>query len=172
MDYTPATFVAADGSNYRTANRKSIDLIVIHITDGRGRARAVAEMWQEPGHKSSAHFVIGQDGEVIQAVRVKDIAWHAHSCNKTSVGIEHCARTPGELGKADAGLPLSSEQYAASAKLVAFLCHKYDLPVDRDHIKGHCEADPDTSHEDCPNSIFDWAQYMSLVATEWAQLGS
>ena len=31
----------------------------------------------------------GRDGEVVQMVRHNDIAWHAHTANETSIGIEH-----------------------------------------------------------------------------------
>ena len=164
--YPKARFVPADRTNYKAEIRDSFSKIIVHITDGHGEADAVAEMWQQPNHKSSAHFVIGQDGTVIQAVALNDVAWHAHSQNGTSVGIEHCARSPHELGPSDLGLPLSDAQYQASAELVAWLCNEVNLPVDRDHIQGHAEADPQTTHEDCPEGVcggWDWDRYMELI---------
>lgn len=99
-----------------------------------------------------------------------DVAWHATTPNRNSIGIEHCARSPGEFTRQippgtppDPGLPVTPGQYAASAKLVAWLCQQFDFPVDRDHIKGHCEA-AKTDHDDCPNRIWDWPGYMTLVA--------
>ena len=173
-EYAPAELVPAHPSNYRITHRQPSDVahIIIHITDGRGRARAVAEMWQEPRHRSSAHFVIGQDGSVLQAVSVRDVAHHAHAANRSSVGIEHCARQPSEpaFGKGDPGLPVSNAQYAASARLVAWLCLTCALSPDRSIIVGHCEVDPFTTHTDCPNSIWDWDRYMALVAAEYAAL--
>ncbi len=170
-DYPDATWVPADASNFKAASRATFTNVVIHITDGRENAQPVAEMWQEVNHKSSAHFVIGQDGTVLQAVRIKDIAWHAHAANAFSVGIEHCARTPGSLSKDDPGLPPSPALYAASAKLVAYLCNQAELPPDRVTIQGHAEIDHATSHADCPNGApWDWDAYMALVQNEYAAL--
>jgi len=65
--------ILADRSNYLTRPPifPGYDLIVIHCTDGHPAALGVAQMWQQPGASgkhTSAHFVIGQDGEAIQCV--------------------------------------------------------------------------------------------------------
>lgn len=167
-EYPLALWVPADPSNYRTVGRPSYSQIIIHCTDGHPPAQPVAEMWQEPGHGSSAHFVIGQDGTVIQCVRLADVAWHAHAANGASVGIEHCARTPRELGPQDTGLTPSTDQYNASAKLVAWLLRRAWLQPTRDVVLGHAEADPATTHKDCPTGCgWDWDLYMALVQREY-----
>lgn len=180
-DYADAEWQAAHPSNFRAAHRMLSDLknVVIHCTDGRGDPNAVAQMWQVPGHASSAHFVIGQDGTIIQCVRLRDVAYHAHAANATSVGIEHCARSPGELGKDDQGLAVSDEQYAASAKLVAWLCYRAALKPDRDTIQGHAEIDRETTHADCPTRFtagaptqWDWQRFMQLVDVEYGKLSA
>lgn len=174
-DYPFATAVPADTSNYRTASRRAYSVIIVHITDGRGDALPVAQMWQKPGHGSSAHFVIGQDGTMIQAVALKDVAWHSHDCNGVSVGVEHCARSPGEppWPKDDPGLPLSEAQWEASAKLVAWLLTSAGLPCDRKHVLGHAEADAKTTHSDCPTGVaggWDWDAYMARIAAQMEAL--
>ena len=139
-------------------------MIIIHATDGRGDPRATARMWQEPNHHSSAHFVVGLDGTIIQAVRLTDVAFHAHQRNSDSVGIEHCCRTPGELGPNDPGLKPTPIQLRHSAELVRWLCEQRDLPLDRTSIKGHAEADPDTTHADCPEGAgINLDAYVGLV---------
>lgn len=165
IDYPGALWLPAHESNYLQRDRPlaNIAFIVIHITDGHEKAVPVAKMWQEPGHGSSAHFVVGQSGEVVQSVAITDVAYHAHAANKFSIGIEHCARTPKELSPLDPGLPVSRVQYAASATLVKWLCALIEQPVSRDVIRGHCEIDRKTTHKDCPNAIWDWAYYMSLL---------
>ena len=173
-DYPTAIPVPADPSNYRgwhggeRCPSRPISRIVIHITDGHPDPRGTAEMFQQPRHGASAHFVVGQDGTVIQCVALDDIAWHASSANEDSIGIEHSARAPGEwdklLGHHDPGLSLSPVQLLASAKLVRWLCDRYGLPIDRAHVLGHCEADPSTTHTDCPNAIWDWPAYMVMVS--------
>lgn len=140
----------ADPSNYRTSSRSTYARVVIHCTDGHPDPRGTAQMWQTKGHGSSAHLVVGQDATIIQAVLLSDIAWHAHSANTTSVGIEHCARTPGSFSKTDPGMPPTAAQLEASAKLTAWLLAQCGLPADRCTIVGHAEADPETTHADCP----------------------
>ena len=141
--YPNAKWMAADPSNYRKGRKASVSLVVIHITSGRSKALPVAQMWQKAGHKSSAHFVIDQDGSIIQAIDTEDTAWHASNANSYAVGIEHCAREPNEPGfpKGDPGLPVSDAIYASSAKLTAWLLKQYGLPADRDHAHRLPELD-------------------------------
>lgn len=171
-EYPNSILVPADITNYCPANRKpeDIDHIVIHETDGRGIAMNVATMWQEAHHGSSAHLVVGQDGNVIQSVLFKDIAYHAHRANRTSIGVEHCARAKGEFFPDDPGLPLSQVQLAASARLVAWLCKHCGLSPTRATIVGHCEIDDVTTHRQCPIAVFDLDAYVAMVQTEYAQL--
>jgi len=173
--YPKARFQAADPSNYRAGRKTPVTLIVIHITSGRERAQPVADMWtNEKHHGSSAHCVIDQDGSIIQGIRFTDTAWHASNANAYSIGIEHCAREPGEFTrtthKPDAGLPVSEAQYQSSAVMVAWICKGLGLQPTRDSIKGHCEVDVVTTHTGCPNSIWDWDHYMALVQAEYAKL--
>jgi N-acetyl-anhydromuramyl-L-alanine amidase AmpD len=166
-EYPGASRLApAASGNYRQwsgSAPRPIDLIVLHITDGHANIAGPVSMFQTPGHGASAHYVVGQDGEVVQVVHHADIAWHAHAANGHSIGIEHCARSPKELGPDDGGLTLTPAQYAASAKLVQWLCQTLGLTADRDHVKGHTEADPATDHADCPNRIWDWQSFMGLL---------
>jgi hypothetical protein len=173
--FIPAKFFS------RPARPRQINRIVIHITDGgsdiNGTIRWFKEMLDRNGQpavdkqgkpiKASAHYIVGQDGEVAQMVRDSDIANHAHSANVDSIGIEHVARAPGELkrrdGKRDPGLFPTQAQYCSSAALVRWLCQTYNIPIDRVHILGHAEADPRTTHKDCPNAVWEWDRYMSLV---------
>jgi N-acetyl-anhydromuramyl-L-alanine amidase AmpD len=166
-DYAAAKWMPAHPTNYRVVNRQRVSIIVIHITDGHAKAEAVAEMWQEPKHGSSAHFVIGQDGQVIQSVPICHVAWHAHKANAYSVGIEHCARTPKEWSATDPGLPPSDALYNASARLVAWLCVQLGIQPGRATIVGHNEADGATTHADCPTGNWDWTRYMGLVMEQY-----
>ena len=106
----------AHSTNYHrwtAAAPRTVSLIVIHITDGHASVDGTLEMFQQSGHKASAHYIVGQDGEVVQVVPDRDIAFHAHALNKTSIGIEHAARSPKEWGRNDPGLPVSEAQLAA-----------------------------------------------------------
>lgn len=78
-NFTPATRGAPD-----------IELIILHCTDGEGSAQQVRDMFNQPGFDASAHFIIGRNGDVVEAVSPHDIAWHAGNwdVNKRSIGIE------------------------------------------------------------------------------------
>lgn len=159
-------FPAASSAFRRGSPGRVVTKIVLHITDGHGIAEDTAEMFAIPGQRASAHFVVGQDGTTIQTVHLDDIAYHAHTANAYTVGIEHCARSPHELSTDDPGLPLSEPQIVASVRLVAWLCDRYGLPRDRAHIQGHAEADPTTTHTDCPTGVaggFPWERWTATV---------
>jgi N-acetyl-anhydromuramyl-L-alanine amidase AmpD len=176
-----ALWIPADPSNYCSRPIGSLgryNLIVVHITSGRADAHPVAAMWQTPHHSSSAHFVIGQDATVIQAVPLRYAAYHAHSVNAFSIGIEHCAREANEpsFPTGDLGLPLSPEQLDKSAWLVAYLLKAAGLAVQRHvTIKGHAEADQETTHALCPNGVaggWPWDSYIQAVQTYYDQIGA
>ena len=163
-------FVPANSGNFRAVkDTRTIKRIVIHITDGQSKLNGTVGWFQDPSAKVSAHYVVGQDGEVVQMVMNNDIAWHASSANGDSIGIEHVARSPHEwdkkLGHTDPGMMPTEQQYCSSAALVNWLCNQFNLPMDRTHILGHSEADPKTTHTDCPNAVWDWEYYMGLVTS-------
>ncbi|MCG3158213.1 MAG: hypothetical protein DKINENOH_04854 [bacterium] len=144
-----------------TRSVSEIRRIIIHITDGGANINGTVGWFQNPverdgtARKVSAHYIVGQDGEVVQMVTHDRVAWHAGSANSDSIGIEHNANTR--------GLHPTEAQYCSSAALVRWLADRYNIPLDRQHILGHAEADPNTSHRACPNAVWDWDYYMRLV---------
>lgn len=182
-EYPSASFVASP--NHSSRNDVSVNKVVIHISDGGPGLERCVERFCKPETKASPHFVIGRGGEVVQLVALDRAAWHASGWNRESVGIEHIARTPGELKnwaklsretrrklveceedadtETDPGLAVTEEQIAASAALVRWLCQRLGLPCDREHVKGHYEC-PGTTHEDCgldraAGGIWPWARF-------------
>jgi N-acetyl-anhydromuramyl-L-alanine amidase AmpD len=146
----------------RTA--KTIDAIVIHDTEGRfvGSVRAL----QNASREASAHFVVSRRGQVVQLVPVADVAWHSGNSrwNLHAIGIEH-------EGWADRPRSYTEAEYRASAKLVAYLAHRWGIPLDRRHVIGHAEVpDPHhrgrfggVSHHTDPGPYWNWRHYMTLV---------
>lgn len=167
MRYPLATW--APSPNYtRGRGGTAVDRVVIHHTDGQERSdRAVAHL-RNPnptGSPVSAHFLIGQEGEVFQLVDTTDTAWHCSGWNARSVGVEHVARTPGEFSKADPGFPLTAAQLQASAKLVAWLLRELGLPIEA--VVPHCSS-PTTTHKDCGRDVADggiwlWEDYVGMI---------
>ncbi|WP_199857819.1 N-acetylmuramoyl-L-alanine amidase [Erythrobacter sp. EC-HK427] len=149
-----------------------IDRIVIHITDA-GQTPYVGDWFTREEANASSHYMVDQNGDVLQFVREQDTAWHAgnRTANRRSIGIEHVAVKQGgaTYGRTHyPHTPPSEAEYRASAKLVAHLCKKYSLPANRTTIVGHSEINTSTSHTSCPNGAWDWDAYMPLVAEEFA----
>jgi hypothetical protein len=106
---------------------------------------------------------VDSDGTVYQALREKDIAYHAGNFyyNEHAVGIEH------------AGIDATGYQwynateYLASAKLVAYLAKKYNIPLDHAHIMAHGTTPSPTTgtspnHVD-PGKYWLWDYYFGLI---------
>jgi N-acetyl-anhydromuramyl-L-alanine amidase AmpD len=101
---------------------------------------------------------------VAQCVRDEDIAWHAGwwNTNTRSIGIEHA----GYVNNPDW---FTQRMYRASARLSAWCCKKYKIPIDRKHIMGHNQVPGCPSsgggascHTD-PGRYWHWKKYMRLV---------
>ena len=162
-DYPSATWVPADPSNYSVADRTHdypIDMIVIH--DIEGTASTAVRLFRTPGYAGSAHYVIDYDGSITQMVQEKDIAWHAGNWdyNTRAIGVEHAgfAATGG----------YTTAEYQASAQLVASICSRYGVPMDRAHVIGHSQVpDPNhpglyggVDHHTDPGPYWNWNYYM------------
>jgi N-acetyl-anhydromuramyl-L-alanine amidase AmpD len=170
--FIPAAYVQrsenpGDYGNYDLADRPNfggkIRYIVIHDTEEN--YLDTIKLFANPDALVSAHYVIrSQDGEVTQMVNNKNIAWQAGNwyINSHSIGVEH-------EGYAMEGATWYNEQlYRSSAKLVRYLAHKYNIPLDRAHIFGHDEvpglspARQSGMHQD-PGPFWDWNHYMELL---------
>jgi N-acetyl-anhydromuramyl-L-alanine amidase AmpD len=169
-NYPQATWRPAAYCNYTKSKRESsydIEKIVIHVAEG---SYSGTISWLENcAPQGSAHYVVSNKGWTAQCVREEDIAWHAGwwYTNKHSIGIEHA-------GYVDNPEWFTKSMYHTSAKLSAWCCKKYKIPIDREHIIGHDEVPGCSSgsgggvncHTD-PGSYWDWKEYMLLVYYFW-----
>lgn len=116
------------------------EIIVIHIMDG---TLVGTDSWfANPASQVSAHYGIGQNGEIHQYVREEDTAWHAGRVqnptfklykpntnpNGYTIGIEH---------EGNATSVWSEAMKKASAELIKAIATRWNIPIDRDHIIGH-----------------------------------
>ena len=101
-----------------TANhgpRRGVDrptLVVLHYTAMRGGPAPVVALFSRPDTELSAHYVLGEDGDVVAMVPEDRRAWHAGAgrwggcadVNSASVGIEICndGRAPFPAAQMDA----------------------------------------------------------------------
>ncbi|HSL64298.1 MAG TPA: N-acetylmuramoyl-L-alanine amidase [Gaiellaceae bacterium] len=142
---------------------RTIDRIVIHVTEGRFRGSV---RWlRNPRSRGSSHFVVSRSGRIVQLVSTSDIAWHAGNrrVNARSLGIEHEGWTY-RRGS------ITGAEYRASARLVAYLASRMGIPIDRRHVIGHAEVRHPSGrgwggagHHTDPGPYWDWDRYLRLV---------
>lgn len=157
-DYDKARWYGAHSNNYSNVSRpgaNKINKVIVHVTQGSWSS---AINWFRDGRAGvSAHYTVrSSDGFIGQSVEEEDIAYHAGNWdyNRTSIGIEH-------EGYVSQPKWFTGEMYRSSARLTAYLCDKYNIPVDRNHIIAHSEV-PRATHTD-PGRYWDWPRYMRLV---------
>ena len=174
-DYSPAEWIPASPANYTVSDRPAsyqVNMIVIHDIEGSYSSAVAA--FQDPTQAASAHYVISRTGRVAQMVPEKDIAWHAGNWdyNTRAIGIEH----EGYVSYND----YTIAEYQASAHLIASICSRWGVPMDRAHVIGHYQVpDPNnpglfggTDHHTDPGPYWNWTYYMSLARTDASTLPS
>lgn len=182
MDLDTLPFFQARHSRAVTRQR-SITHVVIHTaecSESKGAARAVAGYFATLDRPASAHYVV-DDSEVVQCVRLDDVAFAAPPLNDAGVHIELCGRAAQTAR--DWSDPYSTAQLYLAADLVAALCVRYALPVaycDADALRagscgltGHREVSRawgKTDHTD-PGESFPWAPFVALVAERVIEAG-
>jgi hypothetical protein len=158
VDHVGAEWIPAARANWRQANRPrdyAIDRVVIHLPEAT--YPITLKVFKDPNHGATTHYVLrSADGHVAQLARELDVAYHAgnRAFNERSIGIEH------EGWAADPAY-LTDAMYESSARLVAGICERYGIPIDREHIIGHNEV-PDVARV-CPGPHWDWDRYLDLV---------
>ncbi|GHO45962.1 N-acetylmuramoyl-L-alanine amidase [Ktedonospora formicarum] len=165
----PQTFdcnaVSANAScTYESAKRPEdlpINFVAIH--DIEGSAQAGLNIFQDVHSGVSIHYVVDADGTVYQLVHDTDITYHGGNYwyNQRSIGIEHA-------GFDATGFQwYNAAEYLGSAKLVAYLLTKYNIPLDREHLLSHATL-PSPSASSTPNHVdpgpyWLWTYYMDLI---------
>jgi len=169
----------------------SIDNIVIHTMESAekpGTALNVANWFANksaptyPAPQASAHYCV-DNKQIVQCVLECDVAWHAPGANHNGIGIEHS----GIAAQSDAQWhdDYSKGVLKLSARLVAKLCLRFSIPVQRLSVgelraggRGIC------GHIDCTNAFsngrghtdpgpnFPWDEYIAMVKAEMVELAS
>ena len=131
------------------------DAIVLHYTGMK--SGAAAESWLcDPQSEVSAHYLVHEDGRIVQMVRESDRAWHAGKgswggladVNSFSIGIEIV--NPGHLlGYAD----FPQEQIASVIALCKDICARHSIAPER--VLAHSDVAPGRKVD--PGEKFPWA---------------
>jgi N-acetylmuramoyl-L-alanine amidase len=132
----------------------SPDMIVLHYTGMADAAGALVRLCT-PGTEVSAHYVVLEDGNIVQCVRESARAWHAGASswvgdsdvNSRSIGIEIVNRGH-DLGYPD--FPL--RQIAAVIALCKGIMLRRNIPKHR--VVGHSDVAPGRKKD--PGEKFPW----------------
>jgi N-acetylmuramoyl-L-alanine amidase len=138
----------------------AITMLVLHYTEMKP-VEAALDRLTDPEAGVSAHYLITEEGEVIQLVSEAKRAWHAGTSywrgikdvNSASIGIEldHPGHAGGYRG-------FSNAQFDALVPLAARIVRQYDIP--RANVVGHSDVAPLRKID--PGELFPWdrlAQY-------------
>jgi N-acetylmuramoyl-L-alanine amidase len=137
-----------------------ISMVVLHYTGMRSNGEALARLCDESS-QVSAHYLINEDGTVINLVPEEKRAWHAGRAywrgitdvNSASIGIE--LANPGhEWGYR----PFPEPQMDALLPLLADMMDRHDIP--RANVVGHSDVAP--ARKTDPGEYFDWRRLGQL----------
>ncbi|WP_119061848.1 N-acetylmuramoyl-L-alanine amidase [Dichotomicrobium thermohalophilum] len=135
---------------------KRPDMILLHYT-GMGTAEAAARWLANPEAKVSTHYLVEEDGTIVQMVSEWHRAWHAgasywageRDINSVSIGIEihnHGHEAPDGLP------PYPRAQMEAVVALCRDIAARWSVPPER--VLGHSDVAPGRKVD--PGEHFDW----------------
>jgi len=142
--------------NYTGGRTSKIDTVVIHWM--AGTLAGTDATFANRNSQVSAHYGI-ENYTIHQYVKESDTAWHALQANSRSIGIEHSAAPSRNA---------TQSTIDTSAKLVADICKRYNIPIDRTHIIKHSEV----VATQCPGTIpvdeiIKKAKAINMDKTQW-----
>jgi len=150
--------------------------ICLHITAGSG---ASALSWlTSPASQASANYVNMEDGTLCELVPPTESAWANGAVNKpnmanpivaatlnagrnmntATISIENAGQTSGGKGGS-----LSAAQVKSLIALCAWLCQRFGIPADHDHIIPHAYVDS-VNRPYCPGfSALEWSLWIVQI---------
>ena len=169
--FTPDSSVVSDvipSANFGDRNKGLVpDMIVLHYTGMPDVEGALARLCSA-GTEVSAHYVVLEDGRVLQCVPEAKRAWHAgvaswagdDDVNSCSIGIEIVNRGH------DWGYPeFPLRQVAAVIALCRGIMLRRNVPANR--VLGHSDVAP--SRKKDPGEKFPWHSLANSGVGHWVQ---
>jgi N-acetylmuramoyl-L-alanine amidase len=169
--FTPDSSIASDvipSANFgERANGRQPDMIVLHYTGMPEVEGAIAQLCTA-GTEVSAHYIVLEDGRIVQCVPEAKRAWHAgvshwageEDINSCSIGIEIINRGH-DWGYPD--YPL--RQIAAAIALCRGIMLRRKVPSHR--VLGHSDVAP--SRKKDPGEKFPWHSLANSGVGHWVQ---
>ena len=143
------------------------DCVVLHYT-GMPTAESALTLLRDPGAEVSAHYFVGEDGEIAQLVPEDKRAWHAgagqwggaRDLNSASIGVEIV--NPGH----DGGLPPFPErQIDATIALVRDIAARRGIRPER--VLAHSDVAPARKRD--PGERFPWEALARAGVGHWVE---
>jgi N-acetylmuramoyl-L-alanine amidase len=146
-------------------NGRAVDMLLLHYT-GMASAAAACDLLCSDQSGVSCHYLVDEDGTIIQMVGEELRAWHAGvsswkgeaDTNSRSIGIE--IQNPGHnLGYRD----FPEQQMAAVVDLCRDILSRHAIPPQ--HVLAHSDVAPGRKID--PGERFDWARLHSEGIGHW-----
>ena len=136
-DWIEQNYIDKDGHSRTGWELKKVNDIVVHYVANPGStAAANRSYFNSPGSNTSAHFIVGLQGEIIQCIPLDEQSSASNQRNPDTISIEVC--------HPDAGGEFSIPSYNALVKLLVWLCGEFRL--DEDNVIRHY----DVTGKNCP----------------------
>lgn len=171
LKFMPDSSVISDvipSANYgERRNNRAPDMIVLHYTGMKDAESALARLCKA-GTEVSAHYVVMEDGRIVQCVPEARRAWHAGTSqwagetdlNSCSIGVEIIN------GGHDWGYPdFPSRQVAAVIALCRGIIIRRNIVKHR--VLGHSDIAPDRKKD--PGEKFPWRLLASSGVGHWVR---
>ncbi|WCS27299.1 N-acetylmuramoyl-L-alanine amidase [Methylobacterium sp. NMS14P] len=151
---SPLARRVAPSPNHGARRAGPLDMLILHYTGMDSGAAALARL-RDPLSEVSAHYLVFEDGGIVQMVPEARRAWHAGAgawkgetdVNSRSIGIEIV--NPGHAG----GLPPYPEaQVEAVIALARDILGRWPIPPER--VLAHSDVAPERKED--PGEIFPW----------------
>jgi N-acetylmuramoyl-L-alanine amidase len=169
--FTPDSSIVSDvipSANHGDRNKGRVpDMIVLHYTGMPDVEGAITQLCTA-GTDVSAHYIVLEDGRIVQSVPEVRRAWHAgvsswagdEDINSCSIGIEIVNRGH------DWGYPdYPSRQIAAVTALCRGIMLRREIPSHR--VLGHSDVAP--SRKKDPGEKFPWHSLANSGVGHWVQ---
>ena len=149
-----------------------IDMLVLHYT-GMQNGQTALDRMCDPAAGVSAHYMVWEDGRIVQMVGEDKRAWHAgvsswqgdEDLNSHSIGIEMVNRGH-DFRLVDGSLePFPQAQIHAAIELCSGILERWNIPSSR--VVGHSDIAPARKQD--PGEHFPWAQLAAAGIGIWPQ---
>jgi len=152
------------------ARKHPIDMLVFHYTGMETGQEALTRMC-DPEAEVSAHYMVWEDGRVVQLVGEDKRAWHAgvaswqgdQDLNSRSIGIEIVNGGHDWPLAGDVLPPYPNAQIEALIELSKGILERWDVPFNR--IVGHSDIAPPRKAD--PGEHFPWDRLARAGVGKW-----